>query len=975
MNASVIGAIFRRNFVSYFSNPTGYVFICVFVLLSSFAAFWSPEFFSANLANLDQLSAVLPFVLLVFIPAITMSVWAEERRQGTDELLLTIPATDSDVVLGKYLAVTGIFTVSLVFSLISNLLVMISWLGTPDIGLFVGTYFGYWVVGLAMLATGMVASFLTGNLTVGFILGAIFNAPLAFAEWADSLFANPELAAAIRRWSIAEQFRDFSRGVISLSSLVYFAAIVVMMLYLCMVLIGRRHWMGGRDNPGMAGHYAVRTLAILVIGVSLTVLVGRFDQRIDVSSERLSSLSPDTRDLLRNLNPDRKVKIEAYVSRTVPEEYAQTRLNLLTMLREIDRVSAGKVDVRVYDVEPHTEEADRANLQYSIKPQQVMSQAGGNIKEDNIFLGAGLTSGAEKVVIPFFDRGVPVEYELIRSIEMVSEQKPKLRVGVIETAVKMFEGEQTQFGPGSEKQQLIVELEKQYEVVKVDASKPLRERYDALLVVQPSSLQPDGIKNLVAAIKSGQPTALFEDPYPSQRLISGPGTNQASPGTLQPLWDALGVELVSPEPKEKTDPPVSGAAVIWQDYNPIAKLRSAREVTHAWVFVDAEIPGAVKPPLNPDSKITSKLTRLFFMMPGAIKPQEKSATGEKSMLRRTDLVSTGPDTGTLRDSDLRSNEDNRDLLQRVEKRTGQTYVLATRIEGKAPEGDLLSADSKKADKPNEKEVDDKKGEKESKKSKKKADEIDVILVSDIDIVSGAFFALRNQPDTRFNWDFDNVPFVLNIVDALAGEDRFIEIRKRKRIHRTLTKVDELTQEAQDKLYDDVEKFVASASQVEVNTNRALKTAQEKWTKQMAQLQQDALRLQDQYFAVREKLEQLSVVQRSSAEGEELRKQEQTIRRQLRETIQKEQAARTQRNATQAVEVRDASEKINEAKKNLEKNTQLRQREMTYEIRKAQNASKLWAVLLPPIPPLLVAFFVFFNRRAGEREGVSRNRLR
>ncbi len=135
MNPSVLFAIFRRNFVSYFLNPTGYVFICVFVLLSSLAAFWPNEFFTANLANLDQLNRYFPLIMLIFIPAITMSVWAEERRQGTDELLLTIPATDFDVVMGKYLSCVAIYFTSLLFSLVCNITILLN-LGDPDLGLF-----------------------------------------------------------------------------------------------------------------------------------------------------------------------------------------------------------------------------------------------------------------------------------------------------------------------------------------------------------------------------------------------------------------------------------------------------------------------------------------------------------------------------------------------------------------------------------------------------------------------------------------------------------------------------------------------------------------------------------------------------------------------------------------------------------------------------------------------------------------------
>ena len=213
-------AVMKRNFVGYFSNPTGYVFLCIFVLLTSFAAFWPHEFFTTNLANFDQLNKFLPYIMLVFIPAITMSIWAEERRQGTDELLLTLPAKDFDIVIGKYFAAVLVFTVSLLFSQLSNYAVLLAMTGgTLDALLLFSTYLGYWFMGVSMLAIGMVASFLTNNLTVGFIFGAALNAPLAFFSNSDVILSNSLWVQRLYDWSLLQRFEPFGRGLISLTSI------------------------------------------------------------------------------------------------------------------------------------------------------------------------------------------------------------------------------------------------------------------------------------------------------------------------------------------------------------------------------------------------------------------------------------------------------------------------------------------------------------------------------------------------------------------------------------------------------------------------------------------------------------------------------------------------------------------------------------------------------------------------------------
>jgi len=216
-------AVMKRNFLGYFSNPTGYVFLCIFVFLTSLAAFWPYEFFNQNLATLDQLNYWYPLIMLVFIPAITMSIWAEEKRQGTDELLLTLPADDFDIVIGKYMAASAIFTATLLFSQLSTFITLaILTDGSLDTGLIFTTYLGYWFVGLTMIAIGMIASFLTGNLTVSFILGSLFNAPLAFASLSKSIVPGKTIANLMAESGIARPFDDFGRGVISLSSVVYF---------------------------------------------------------------------------------------------------------------------------------------------------------------------------------------------------------------------------------------------------------------------------------------------------------------------------------------------------------------------------------------------------------------------------------------------------------------------------------------------------------------------------------------------------------------------------------------------------------------------------------------------------------------------------------------------------------------------------------------------------------------------------------
>jgi ABC-2 type transport system permease protein len=926
MNANVIGAIFRRNFVSYFSNPTGYLFIGFFVLLTTYCAFFPPEFFSNNLANLDQLNSRISAILLLFIPTVAMGIWADERRQGTDELLLTIPATDRDVVLGKYLALVGIYTVSLLFSLVSVLIVL-QFLGMPDLGLFFANYLGYWLMGLPMLAIGMVASFITGSVPVAFVFGLLLNAPLYGMFQAGNYMTDPAWSTFFKEWSLDGQFRDFARGVVSVPAMIYYLSIAALMLYVCMVLIGRRHWLGGRDGHSMLGHYLVRTVALAGVIIGLNWLVSPAPAYVDVTEEQLSAVHADTKDLLADLKEDRPVRIDAYVSPSVPDEYVQQRANLLSFLREFDRRGGNTLEVRVHEIEPTTDAALRAEQQYGITPRRVVGKDRGVFRDQEIFLGVAVTSGLEKVVVPFFDRTLPVEYELARSVYTVNQGDRK-KVGVLQTDAELFGGfEMTGGMPRSRPdQQIITELRKQYEVVTVDPNNPITERYDALLAVQPSSLTPPQMANFVEAVRNGQPTAIFEDPFPSwfgvpatsepkrPRQQMGPfggGQPPEQKGDLNQLWKLLGVKLETGGLFSE-DP-----LVIWQDYNPHPKIGTLSTLPMEFVFIDKVTPPGTEDPFNPEEAITSGLQEVLFPFPGALVALERGSI-------ETPLVRTGTYTGTIGFNELREavgpggGLDPTQLEQR-ERPTGESYVLAARIKTTKPAAADSKDDANAAD-----------------KQDSSAAKIDVVVVSDIDLLHNNFFDMRAQQDTELALAFDNVTFVLNTIDVLAGEERFVEIRKRRPEHRPLEKVERRMESVRQEV-DDLKDSMKTKFQTERNEAEAA------MKKSVGELQK-----------VIQELE-------SSEDG--------------KENYRAVRDAATKLAAQQQVEERRLSAKVAQFNQEYERKSEEQERQLLVDMRNLQDSYKMMAVFLPPIPLLLVALGVYFNRRAKEREGVSRARLR
>jgi ABC-2 type transport system permease protein len=350
--------------------------------------------------------------------------------------------------------------------------------------------------------------------------------------------------------------------------------------------------------------------------------------------------------------------------------------------------------------------------------------------------------------------------------------------------------------------------------------------------------------------------------------------------------------------------------IVWQDHNPFPKVSRFDEVPE---FVFIEKATGADEPFSEASPITSRLQRMLFPFPGSISELNVST------MDFTPLVRTGPESGTVLHGDMIYRPlgpfGPSDVNPRRKHVAGVgDYMLAARITGTPPKAepagfaDLL-----------EEEADDEGGK-----------AINVVLVADIDMLTEAFFRLREQgeiPGAGLHFDFDNVTFVLNLLDELAGDDRFIELRKRRPLHRPLTRIDQLMEEARKE------------------TRKARREQQDR-VDEAEKKEQDIL--DDEIKKLREDMQK-----RAMGDAE------------IANRIGMKQKAGQRRLNDMVEELKqDRDKKIDEIGTKLKN-----------EVRQLQDRYKLMAVGLPPLLPLALALIVLLTRRSRERKGVSRTRLR
>ena len=238
--------IAKREVTGYFASPVAYVFIVIFLLLAGFLTFMVAGFFQYGQANLVPFFVWHPWLYLFLVPAVGMRMWSEERRLGTIELLLTMPITPWQAIVGKFLASWLILAIALVLTF--PIVITVNYLGRPDNGVIFAGYIGSLLLSGAYLAIAAMTSAMTRNQVVSFILALVICLFLILAGWPPvtnllTQWASPWLVDMVAAFSVMTHFESIQKGVIDSRDVLFFLSVIVFSLFTTSVII-RAHRAG-----------------------------------------------------------------------------------------------------------------------------------------------------------------------------------------------------------------------------------------------------------------------------------------------------------------------------------------------------------------------------------------------------------------------------------------------------------------------------------------------------------------------------------------------------------------------------------------------------------------------------------------------------------------------------------------------------------------------------------------------------------
>lgn len=565
-------SILRRDLGAYFTSPIGYIFIMVFVTMS--VGLYVTSFFVFPIADMRPYFENLPLLLCIFIPAVTMRIWAEERKENTWEMLLTFPMRAWELTVGKFMAAMVFYALTLAATF--TVPMMLFSLGNPDGGVMFSGYLGTLLLGACFLALGILFSGFFKDQIVAFVVTLLvcflfFLLGTDFiASYIDGRIAGlGSLLADV--FGVFTHYQPFIRGIVDVADVLFFLVWAALFLALNIIFID------GRNRPGARMMFGTVAVVCLIIGVLFNYLMaGASIKRFDMTEDRIHTISPSSRAILAEADSEIEVRLYITPRDKMPTQMRNIERDIRDKLEELRIASGGRLNHGTVYLEaanviatgqeltdPDSAEGDEAierrMLDKGVQPFNVRAMTQDEVTSRLVYcsIGVAYKDRTEEIIPQIVPDTLPdLEYQLVNTIyKLTRDTRPTVALVAPKEAVHidpqmrqmlMQMGQQV---PDSEDPYIyleqVLEMEK-YDVRRVELTResPLPDTYDTLVVVNPRGLNDRQRWEINRALHSGKSVVLavqqYEWDYQATREGNRVSRRDENP-QLNPLLENFGL--------------------------------------------------------------------------------------------------------------------------------------------------------------------------------------------------------------------------------------------------------------------------------------------------------------------------------------------------------------------------------------------------------------------------------------------------
>ena len=727
-----IRTVIKYELLRYFSSPLAYVYLISFLLLSGSCAVYFGNFFANGQANLWSLFDYQPWVYLLFIPAISTRLWAEEFRSKSIVQILTTPVSISDLVYGKFFAswIFAIIAISLTFPF----WITVNLYGNPDNVVIFINYLGCFILSGAMLAISQTMSSLSKSPVIALVLAVFVNLIFFWSGfdyvlfWARELFSDV-IVDTIMSFSFLYHFSSISRGLLEFRDIIFFASLILFFNITTIINVSLRTKGSSSLISSSSAFYSASVFCLFFIGFfSVNIIANNIFRQInyDFTEEKYLSLTKNTKDVLRKLN--RPIIAKLYYSPVLEKRNPEIRIvfdHIKLMLKQYKSYGGDNFDYKIYTPKFLDKTEDRA-LAEGIQPIPLIDE------NQNALFGMSFSDTlSNKSVIPFFsiERLPFLEQDLTIHIYKLNNQKKSLGLlsslpvtGDFIENVAINEWE------------IIRRIRDFYDITVIKNDKDLEQNFDVLMIVHPHNLTDEYIEK----IKKHKKVLLLLDVADSASLLYSPEGGKFLSSDLGNLADYWGIDFYANSVVADFNNSITVDDTINYSKNPSFNQD----------LLQFNIPSN---DFNPNHRITYKLNNILFSSTSVVMPK----IGANVLFYP--LIKTSNVSALMDVEYAKKNKHPREIIENFKPQNNVNIIA----------GEFLSNNA--------------------------SNPFNIIAIADTDFIYDAYWVKEKKflDKSYYIPLFDSANFILNSLDYLTKNDALISLRGKTIKKRPLYKVDNI----------------------------------------------------------------------------------------------------------------------------------------------------------------------------------------